>query len=561
MSPEFAYIMKVNIGIIILYLTYKLLFSKDTFFKLRRSILLFFIAIAILYPLIDIQEWMNRQTHMEKVVQIYSTIVPGNIVTPQEVATDWHTVLYSVIHYLYWIVTTTFLIRFILQLFCILKLARISQKTTVHGLRVRVTNKPCGPFSFFRLIFIHPDSIAENEIDEVLTHEYTHAKQYHSLDVIISELACAVFWFNPIMWLLKHEIRYNLEYLADEDVLKAGYDSKSYQYHLLEMTQHSSNESIVLSNSFNILPLKNRIHMMNKRRTHKLFKAKYLIAVPLTGCLLLISNIDALARIKNKIVDNRLTQMLIPSIDNAIENKTKKVNSDEVEEAVHSVVEKMPEFPGGQKELMKYMARHTHYTESAIKKGINGRVICSFVVKKDGSLSNISILRGIDPSLDAEAMRMLSAMPKWIPGRQNGKAVQVKYTVPIIFHMSKEEQTAETKEEEPVIDDTHESPLFTVVEQMPKYPGGEKALLQYLAKKVKYPVYALEHNIQGRVTCSFVVDRDGSLSNISILRGIDPSLDAEALRVIQSMPKWIPGKQRGVAVAVKYAVPVTFRLE
>ncbi|MDD4593425.1 MAG: M56 family metallopeptidase, partial [Parabacteroides sp.] len=321
--------MKVNIGIIILYLTYKLLFSKDTFFKLRRSILLFFIAIAILYPLIDIQEWMNRQTHMEKVVQIYSTIVPGNIVTPQEVATDWHTVLYSVIHYLYWIVTTTFLIRFILQLFCILKLARISQKTTVHGLRVRVTNKPCGPFSFFRLIFIHPDSIAENEIDEVLTHEYTHAKQYHSLDVIISELACAVFWFNPIMWLLKHEIRYNLEYLADEDVLKAGYDSKSYQYHLLEMTQHSSNESIVLSNSFNILPLKNRIHMMNKRRTHKLFKAKYLIAVPLTGCLLLISNIDALARIKNKIVDNRLTQMLIPSIDNAIENKTKEVNSDE----------------------------------------------------------------------------------------------------------------------------------------------------------------------------------------------------------------------------------------
>lgn len=104
-------------------------------------------------------------------------------------------------------------------------------------------------------------------------------------------------------------------------------------------------------------------------------------------------------------------------------------------------------------------------------------------------------------------------------------------------------------------------PIFTVVEKMPDFPGGQTALLQYLSKSIKYPVIAQENGIQGRVTCSFVVNRDGSIVDAQVLRGVDPSLDKEALRVINSMPKWKPGEQRGKPVRVKYTVPVTFRLQ
>ena len=103
--------------------------------------------------------------------------------------------------------------------------------------------------------------------------------------------------------------------------------------------------------------------------------------------------------------------------------------------------------------------------------------------------------------------------------------------------------------------------IFTVVEEMPEFPGGMNELLKYLAKSIKYPVIAQENGIQGRVICAFVVNRDGSIVDAEVLRGVDPSLDKEALRVIMSMPKWKPGKQRGKPVRVKYTVPVTFRLQ
>lgn len=103
--------------------------------------------------------------------------------------------------------------------------------------------------------------------------------------------------------------------------------------------------------------------------------------------------------------------------------------------------------------------------------------------------------------------------------------------------------------------------IFTVVEEMPKFPGGDAELLKFISKSIRYPVIAQENGIQGRVICSFVVNRDGSIVDAQVLRGVDPSLDKEALRVINSMPKWTPGKQRGKPVRVKYTVPITFRLQ
>jgi protein TonB len=106
-----------------------------------------------------------------------------------------------------------------------------------------------------------------------------------------------------------------------------------------------------------------------------------------------------------------------------------------------------------------------------------------------------------------------------------------------------------------------ETKIFEVVEQMPSFPGGDAALMAFLSKNIKYPVVAEENGIQGRVIATFVVERDGSISDVKVIKSVDPSLDKEAIRVLKSMPKWIPGKQNGSAVRVKYTVPVTFRLQ
>ena len=134
------------------------------------------------------------------------------------------------------------------------------------------------------------------------------------------------------------------------------------------------------------------------------------------------------------------------------------------------------------------------------------------------------------------------------------------------FTVEGNDETAEVKhveekiaEPEPVKEE--ETKVFDVVEQMPSFPGGAGALMQYLSSNIKYPVVAEENGVQGRVVCTFVVEKDGSITDVRVIKSVDPSLDKEAMRVVKSMPKWIPGKQNGSAVRVKYTVPVTFRLQ
>lgn len=150
------------------------------------------------------------------------------------------------------------------------------------------------------------------------------------------------------------------------------------------------------------------------------------------------------------------------------------------------------------------------------------------------------VLNVVDDNVDLEQQDIITS-------EDNQKSAQTQtYVAPKVV-VAEEEETSQ--------------PIFTVVETMPAFPGGDAALLQFLAKSIKYPVIAQENGIQGRVICAFVVNRDGSIVDAEVLRGVDPSLDKEALRVINTMPKWSPGKQRGKAVRVKYTVPITFRLQ
>ena len=231
---------------------------------------------------------------------------------------------------------------------------------------------------------------------------------------------------------------------------------------------------------------------------------------------------------------------------------------------IFTVVEEMPQFPGGMGEAMKFLAKNIKYPAVALQNKIEGRVIVQFVVKENGKVADLKVVRGVTPELDAEALRVVGLMPDWIPGKQRGKAVAVKYTMPIMFRL----QTPAPKEEaasapqivpndKPVV---QRGEIFTVVEEMPQYPGGMMECMKFLSKNINYPAEAQKAGVEGRVIVQFIVNRDGKVSDAEVIRGVHPDLDAEALRVIGLMPEWVPGKQRGQAVSVKYTMPITFRV-
>lgn len=607
MTPEFAYLLKVNVAFVLFYAFYRLFFYKDTFFKLRRAILLAFFGLALFYSLLNIQDWVRQQEPIADVIYMYSAMLPEATAKADAAASvDWYGWLLGSLGFIYWGIVAFLCGRFLVQLSSILWLAHTSERVVIHETPVYALRKAAGPFSFFRMVFLHPESHSDKETDEILTHECTHVSQWHSIDVILSEMMCMACWFNPFVWLLKREVRHNLEYLADNTVIQSGYDSKSYQYHLLGLAHHQS--VTTLYNSFNVLHLKNRIMMMNKKRSPGIVRTKYLIFIPLVGILMLLSNIEAVARLTVRLaneatVSNAMvtaTGILVdetgqPLIGASVVVKGGKERtitdkkgafslevpanailrcsyqgresqevlaadmtnnthlslsskSREMNEQVFTVVEKMPSFPGGDAELLKYIATNIKYPKESQDNGEQGRVICSFIVGRDGSVNNPEVLRGVTPLLNEEAVRVINTMPRWNPGMQRGKAVAVKYTVPITFRLKS--PVEEAKEE-----------TLTVVDVMPQYPGGDRELLKFIAQSIKYPTDAQEAGVQGRVICSFVVDKKGNIVEPKIIRGIDPSLDAEALRVIGMMPRWTPGRQDGKAVRVLYTVPITFRLQ
>lgn len=216
---------------------------------------------------------------------------------------------------------------------------------------------------------------------------------------------------------------------------------------------------------------------------------------------------------------------------------------------VFTAVEQEPIPPGGMQSFFQYLQANVHYPDSAAKHRIEGKVFVSFVVETDGALTNVKASRSVSPDLDSEAIRVVSNAPKWKPGIQNGRAVRVQYSVTINFKL-------------PAIYTTPDSlKVFTAVEQEPTPQGGIQGFYEYLARSIQYPEDAKRKNIQGKVFLTFVIEKDGSLTDIKILRGVSPDIDAEAIRVLRNAPKWNPGMQGGRPVRVQYQVPLSFALK
>ncbi|MGB3079614.1 MAG: TonB family protein [Saprospiraceae bacterium] len=223
----------------------------------------------------------------------------------------------------------------------------------------------------------------------------------------------------------------------------------------------------------------------------------------------------------------------------------------------HVFVDEMPRFPGSSDDMFKFIYQSIKYPREDREQGNEGLVIVQFIVEPDGSISNASVVKGISPGLNNEALRVINSMKdmpeKWIPGTYEGKAVPIVFTLPFKFVLQQKEikQDVESSEGE----------VFTYVEEMPSFPDGTQAMYNYICQNIKYPDKAREDEISGQVIVQFVVSKEGDIQNAKVIRGIGGGCDEEALRVVNSMPRWTPGKHLGMFVPVSFTLPIKFVLQ
>ena len=260
--------------------------------------------------------------------------------------------------------------------------------------------------------------------------------------------------------------------------------------------------------------------------------------------------------------------------EKVVNGEVSAVDSDA--ELVYQIVEQQPEYPGGTAELMRYLMRNIKYPAESRQRNSQGKVFVGFVIKKNGSIGDVDVVKTSgDDLLDAEAVRVVNAMPAWVPGKQCGKEVNVRFTLPVIFRLQGENVpaspsmnvAADSDNSLPEVAavsyaDENKEHAYQVVEVQPEFPGGMNALMAFMRDNMKYPDECRKNNIQGKAYVRFVVAKDGAIRDVEIVKSAgNDLLDAEAMRVVKAMPAWIPGKQGGENVNVYFTLPVMYRLQ
>ena len=553
MGAFFVYSLKSSICLAAFYLFYKLLLSRDTFHRFNRIVLLGTMILSVIIPVITITSFPVELLEVIPDISFeqYEILNPAPQMMVENVSPNR---ILSVILLTYLAGCGLFLIRNLWDLFHLLQIIRKGEHIQLdNNIRLTVhSDHRIAPFSWMKNIVVSQTDLNEAG-DTILLHEQAHIRYYHSFDLLLAELCILFQWYNPAAWLLYSELQHIHEYEADQSVINHGINAKQYQ--LLLIKKAVGTRLYSMANSLNHSNLKKRITMMLQKKSNPYARLKYAYVLPLAAICLIAF---ACSEISSK----------IDEISNAkVSNLTINDKQDETENSfsdspVFVIVEEMPEFPGGDNARTDYINQNLKYPVEAQENGIQGRVVCQFIVEKDGSISNVEVLRGIDPSLDREAFRLISTMPKWTPAKQRGEIVRVRFTLPIMFRLTVETQPVNqptTSSAEMQV--SSDSTIFVIVEMQPEFPGGDVARMDYISQNTRYPERAKNAGISGRVITHFVVEKDGSISNAEIIRGVDPELDAEALRLVRSMPKWTPGKQKGQIVRVKFVLPIFFRLQ
>ena len=443
------YLVEINIITIFLYGFYRLLFTNDTFFSWRRFMLLNTYLIALLVPFADFSNWIRIHEATQNMASTYAETVLSEATSLPSKATvlSWNTILL----WIYMGGVCMFLLRFVIQLIGIYRLAKKTEVSTIKGIKVHIIEKNESPFSFFRWIFVNPEVRYESQLQEILIHEQCHVEQKHSIDVVLAELFTIVCWFNPFAWLLKREIRLNLEYLADLYVVQVGCDQKSYQYHLLEMTYHKNVPTIL--NNFNVLLLKKRIKMMNRRRSGLIVKAKYTLLIPVAATLLVVKNIESVAHslVSNKIVNNEMIVSVNTKANNVLQKKpiftskiSKESNIKKLKEQVYemshnrinTIIEKKAINNTAPSNVIKDSYVDIKDPELPEKNSTNVRIYnISFAVDTKGSVSSLSVTHTKDTLYNQKDLQGIERMSKDKPDNTQNKTIKAIYNLPISFKL------------------------------------------------------------------------------------------------------------------------------
>ena len=517
METFYMYVLQVNVGLLVFYLLYRGLLARDTFLGMRRLYWWAAWVLAFLYPLVELGVWGRTETPLQVVMADYAEAmtVVVSAVAPEEAATwSWQDGLA-----LLWAAgASALLLRMLVQLAVVCRLARRGRKVEWHGVRVLAVEGDNVPFSFFRWIFVQPGNHSEGELEEILAHEQAHVRQWHSLDVVVSELLCCLFWFNPAVWLAKRCVRQNLEFLADRAVVHSGFDRKNYQYHLLRLSYGVNIGQIV--NNFNVSPLKKRIMMMNKKKSRHAGALKYALLLPVAGLLVLSANAEAVAETAENVVAHwtadegpvRMTGVVVDENGKPLPGVTVVIKGSMLGVATDAEGRFEIVSPEGKTLVFTYVGRKTQE------------------VAFDGGTTDIKVVMPVE---DVELNPLVAA------------------DVESILN-----QAADSTKDEVV--SVWQDEFFKVVEDMPQFTDGN--IFDYLAQHVRYPEEAEKNGIGGMVYVQFVIDTTGKVVEPKVIKSVSPELDAEALRVVSEMPAWKPGMQRGKPVRVSFTLPVIFKL-
>ena len=468
-----VYSLKVSVFLIAFYLMFKLLMSRETLHRANRFLILGTMLLSFALPFChltvsaDSPAVVSRSVS-QSVVMLEEVIVGGGTATR---AIDWRTA--AVIAF-YAGIAVCF-VRMIVSIIGVLRIVRRGQRQQLDdGSVLVVVDNEQAPFSWVKYIIISRKDHEEN-LQQVLAHEQAHIRYRHSIDLLVCDVLCCLQWFNPAIWLLRQELCAVHEYEADKAVLDSGINAKQYQILLIKKAAGGKWYSI--ANSFNHSKLKYRITMMSRKKSSGWTMVKALYVLPIAAfAAIAFANCSKTEGEGNKNLTDLLTdeqyQRLvdaarengfqsgeIPFVNENGELKTLYLHSDgtltqitkdepKMEKAAEDykvlpnfskdiflVVEEMPEFPGGDLEMRKFIAMNVQYPEEAKEEKISGKVFVQFVVNEEGNVENVGIARSVDPFLDKAAMDAVKSMPQWKPGKQSGKNVKVGFVVPINFQI------------------------------------------------------------------------------------------------------------------------------
>lgn len=388
------------------YWFYKWALSRETFFTFNRYYLMLSLLLSVIFSFFNFNIFNNGQAEggMAIILQV-ANVLPDSKADSLAIPANW-----SIIFMLtYLLVSSILMLLFAIRLVRIYLINRNSLSYSQGKFRIVNVSDSLTAFSFFHYIFIPHALRKGDEYERILQHEQAHARQWHTLDILFIEFFQIVFWFNPMVYLYKKSIKETHEYLADAVVVKHGYDKAEYQ---LLIFQNAVGAQISVANCFNQSQIKNRIVMLTKKRSDALASIKGLMALPLAMFLFFT--------------------FATSSVINAQTDKGKVGDN-----GAYNIAAVMPVFVGGEEAIKSYIFNNVVYPKAAKEKGITGKVYIKFVVDENGKVVDASVLKSANSMLNAEALRLISGMPAWIPGKdENNNAVKVNLVIPINFALN-----------------------------------------------------------------------------------------------------------------------------